>query len=504
MSNQKQIVKNTIFLYLRMILSMGVSLYTSRVILNILGIADYGIYNVVGGIIVMFSFINNAMSGTSSRFITYELGLEKGNVQRIFSATLTIHLAIAIFILLLGETIGVWFLNNKLVIPENRMTDAMWLYQFTVISSFFTITQVPYNSSIIAHERMNVYAYVEIVNVCLKLCIVLSLKLLVKNRLIIYGFMIMLASILIMSIYRWYCMKEFKHCKFSLCFNKSVILPILKFSGWDSYAMVGIIGRTQGIGLILNIFFTATINAATGIALQVQTAVMSLTNNITTAFRPQIIKQYASSNPFESCKLIIISAFFTSLILLMISMPLIIFMPVVLKIWLNLVPNYAVEFCRLVLIFCFINNLVNVVMIGVHTYGKNKFTSIIIGTIDIFILPATYILFKFKLNPLIPYMLVIITEFIILISCVLILNHYIKEFSIGIFLKKVILRLLIIVSCTGIPILYISSYLTHNLWGLLELVALVIFTLCASTYLLLSQNERNKINYILKNIKKKA
>lgn len=299
-SSNKRIAKNTIMLYIRMLLSMVVSLYTSRVVLNILGVEDYGIYGVVGGIVAMFSFLNSTMSGATSRFLTYEMG--RGDFQRLketFSSTLVIHIGIACAVLVLAETVGLWFLLHKLVIPVERMNAAFWVYQLSILSMMITVTQVPYNACIIAHEKMEIYAYVEILNVILKLIIVYFLLLTDFDRLIFYAILVLFVSIIIAFIYRFYCISHFSECHFCAKMNSEFLKPMLLFSTWDLYGNMTVALRQQGMNFIMNIFWGIIINAAVSLSNMVQGAVCSLSNNVIMAFRPQIIQKYAQNNYLE-------------------------------------------------------------------------------------------------------------------------------------------------------------------------------------------------------------
>lgn len=290
----KRIAKNAIMLYLRMFLTMIVGLYTSRIVLTTLGVEDYGVYGVVGGIVSMLSFLNASMSGATSRFLTFELG--RGDRQRLsdtFSTALIFHVLIAIIVFIIAETVGLWFFYNKLVIPENRIDAAFWVYQLSILSSMFTITQVPYNSCIIAHEKMDVYAYVEMLNVTLKLGIVYLLMVGNFDKLILYAVLVFLVSFIIMFIYRIYCLYMFEECKFHFIVKKAYMSPFLTFSGWDLYGNLSYTVRIQGANFVLNMFYGVVLNAANGIASTVQGILMGFSSNIIMAFKPAIIKKYA-------------------------------------------------------------------------------------------------------------------------------------------------------------------------------------------------------------------
>ena len=284
LGNQR-IARNAVMLYIRMFLTMIVGLYTSRVVLNVLGVEDFGTYGVVGGIVAMMGFLNASMSGATSRFLTFELG--RGDQKRLadtFSSALIAHMMIALFVLVVAETVGLWFLTHKLVIPAGRMPAAHWVYQMSILSAMISITQVPYNATIIAHEKMDVYAYVEILNVTLKLLIVYLLTIGNFDKLILYAALVLAVSIVIRMIYRVYCLRHFAESHFHWIWDKSILKPLLNFSGWDLYGNMAFTVRTHGANFILNSFYGVVLNAASGIAATVQGVVLGFSSNVVLAF----------------------------------------------------------------------------------------------------------------------------------------------------------------------------------------------------------------------------
>ena len=426
----KRLAKNTVFLYFRMLFNMFVSLYTSRVILNTLGVEDFGIYSVIAGVVTMFSFLNGSMAGATSRFITYELGLKSKNIKEVFSSAVTVHLSIAFVVLVLAETLGLWFFENKLVIPFEKMFSARWLYQMSIISAVATIIQVPYTATIIANEKMNVYAFVEIIHTILKLLIVYLLLFVGDDdKLITYGLLMCLISIIIACIYFVFCSTKYYYCKFRIFFNGLYLKPMLSFSGWDLYGNISVIARTQGVNMLLNIFYTAIMNAASGIATQVQSAVMNFATNVVLAFRPQIIKELANGNYQRVNTLIKSAALYTYLLLSVLSIPLILEMDTVLEIWLGIVPDYAVEFCRLTLVFNFFANFSSIILIGIHATGHNKRPSIVNGSLYLMVIPITYIAFVLGYEPWFPYLINILAIFIGVVLNSLTLRKLVNAFS---------------------------------------------------------------------------
>lgn len=427
-SSNRRIAKNTVMLYIRMLLSMAVSLYTSRVVLNTLGVEDYGIYGVVGGVVAMFSFLNSAMGGATSRFLTYEMG--RGDTQRLrdtFSSALLIHIGIALVILLLAETIGLWFLVHKLVIPEERMFAAHVVYQLSIVSTMVGITQVPYNATIIAHEKMDIYAYVELLNVSLKLLIVFLLPILGNDKLIVYGILVFAVSVLIAMIYRWYCFKRYQEVHFHFLFDKSIIYPMLSFSGWDLLGHLGFTLRIQGTNILLNIFFGPIVNAANSLATTVQNVFLSFTSNVTMAVRPAVIKSYAQDDLPHFYNLIRETSRLSYFIMFIIVIPIIVHSNLILRLWLGSIPDYADNFMKLCLLINCISAYSSVIYIGIHACGAVKQSGLIRTVANFMILIIGYVFFIFNSIPETMYVLILASQFIILISDLFILFRSVKQ-----------------------------------------------------------------------------
>src|SRR5690554_2679044 len=403
-------------LYFRMILTMLVSLYTSRVILNTLGVEDYGIYNVVGGVVSMFAFFNSAMSSATQRFLSYEIG--KGDfvqLRKTFNATQIIHICIAVFIFILAETVGLWFVKNYLVIPPERLNAAIWVYHFSVLSFMVSIIQVPYNATIIAHERMNVYAYVSIIEVLLKLLIVFMLTWITYDKLILYGILHFGVMFLIAAIYRIYTRKNFEESKFEVVKDKGLYKTLISYSGWNLFGNIAGVAQGQGINIILNIFFGPVVNAARGIATQVQSAVNSFVSNFQMAVKPQIIKSYAANEKDYMISLIIQSSKYSFYLLFILSLPIILEVDQILKIWLITVPEYASIFTVLVLVIILINSISGPLMTAVQAAGKIAIYQAVIGTLLFLTLPISYVFLKLGYPPEVTLYITIVIEVIALI-----------------------------------------------------------------------------------------
>lgn len=394
--NNKRIAKNTLLLYARMLFLMVISLYTSRVILNTLGVEDYGINNVVSGFIGMLGFLSGSLGAASSRFITYDLGIgDMSTMKRTFGNIVTIHLLLAVIILILGETIGLWFVLNKLQIPENRMTAALWVYQFSIFSFMLSIVSVPYNATIIAHERMKAFAYISIVDALLKLLIVYMLVVIPYDKLIIYAILFFCIQVFDRVVYGVYCYRHFEETKTKLAFNKKLFKEIFSFAVWTMNGNLAVIGYTQGINILLNMFFGPIVNAARGVAVQVQTVVQNFCNNFQMALNPQLTKSYAQNDLEHMQQLLKVSSKFSFFLLFIISFPLMLEAPLVLKWWLGIVPEHTINFLRLILCSSMLIALSNPLVVSVHATGKIKKFQAIEGSMLLCIVPIAYILLKF-------------------------------------------------------------------------------------------------------------
>ena len=431
-SNNKRIAKNTVMLYIRMLLSIIVSLYTSRVVLNTLGVEDYGIYNVVGGVVAMFTFLNSSMSGATSRFLTFEMGKKDfSKLKDVFSSAFTIHFGIAILILIIAETFGLWLLGEKLVIPDDRVFAANIVYQCSILSMLITITQVPYSASIISHERMDVYAYVELLNVFLKLGIVYILLVLNTDKLILYAVLVLAVTILINIIYRIYCIRHFSECRWSpKVFKWDIIKPMVNFSCLDLYGNMSVSARQYGTSILLNTFFGPVLNAANGLATTVHGIILGFANNVITAFRPQIIKKYAENNIKEMSSLMVNASKFSICLFLFIGIPFYFEIDYVLELWLGIVPEHTAFFLKVVLL-CSLFRLANsIINIGIHATGNIKSLSFITGSLFLLNIPVLYLLLWCGFDVDWVYTIMLPFDFLILCSVNIILKNLIHEIKI--------------------------------------------------------------------------
>ena len=427
-----------------MLLVMGVNLYTSRVVLRILGFEDYGLYNVVGGIVTMFTFLNGSLGSATSRYITFELG--KKNFERlnkIFNTALVIHIAIAVLIILLAETVGLWFFYEKMTIPADRLNAAFWVYQISIITCFFSLTQVPYNATIIAYEDMKIYAYVGIAEVLLKLGVVFLLLVSPIDRLVFYAILLCLIQISIMLFYRLYCNRHFPSCQIALYKDKSLFKEMFSYGGYDLIGNISGLAQGQGLNILLNMFFGPTVNAARGIAYQVQGAITQFSNNFMTAVRPQIIKSYAEGDLEAMMKLVKQSSCFSFYLMWMISLPACLEANYLLSLWLGEYPEHTVNFLILVIMLCLLQAIKTPRVTVFHATGHIKWNNIISGTILCLAFPFAYIALKLGGNPEVVFWMSNLTMLLSEITSVLILKKYIK-FSVHDYLINVHVRCLFI------------------------------------------------------------
>ena len=423
---------------------MGVSLYTSRVILNSLGVQDYGVYSVVGGIVTLFSFFNSAMTSATQRFLAFDIGANDiEQLKKTFNATLNIHIGISILVLALAETIGLWFVNYKLNLPLDRMLAVNWVYQFSVLTFLLGIIQVPYDALIIARERMNIYAYMSIVEVILKLAIVYLLVVFAFDKLILYSGLLFLVSFFVRSGHKIYCKINFEESKYKFYFEKDLYKKLISFSGWSLFGNIAGVARGQGSNILLNLFFGTVLNAAYGISMQVQGTVQTFVINFQMAVNPQIIKQYASGNKEQCLKLIFQSAKFSYFLMFIIACPILFNIDFVLELWLKNPPKYTSIFVILSVINLLIDCISGPLMIGAQASGNIKWYQITLGSFIFLCLPISYFFLKSYNDPKIIFIVIIAVNTISLVGRLLFLNKLIN-LDIQSFVLKVLLKIVIV------------------------------------------------------------
>lgn len=401
-TNNKTIAKNTLFLYFRMMFTMVISLFTSRIILQKLGVDDYGIYQAVGGVVGFLSFINGALATGSSRFLTYALG--EGNAEKLkrtFSTTLNIHIIISILVVIVAETIGLWFLYHKMVIAPERMTAAVYTYHLSVLTAVFTLTQVPYNATIVAHEKMSIYAYMSIFEVSAKLLVCYLLAIGGFDRLMMYATLLLSVQVGIMCFYRFYCSRHFEEARFSFSFDKKIFKEIAGFSGWSMFANASIALNSQGVLILLNMFFAPAVVAARAISLQVNMAANQFVSNFRQAANPQIVKKYAAGDYEGSKHLLLESTKYSYYMMYLIALPVCLLAYPMLKLWLGVVPDYTVPFLQIVIIQSLFQVFDTSFYTALYAKGRLRENALTSPTLGFMIFPITYVFFKLGYSPLI-------------------------------------------------------------------------------------------------------
>ena len=454
-ANNKRIAKNTMMLYFRMLLTMGVSLYTSRVILNTLGVEDYGIYGVVGGVIWMFSFITNSMSGATQRFLTFELGKNnKVELQKVFNISIEIYIILSVIILVLAETIGLWFVVNKLTIPESRMTAAIWVYQASIVTAILSFITIPYNAVIIAHEKMSAFAYISIYEVVAKLGIVYLLDLFDFDKLKLYAILVLAIQVSIRVIYQIYANRFFEETKIKVVWDKSKFREMLGFAGWTLTGNISSVASTQGINIVMNMFFGPIVNAARAIASQVEGAVNGFVSNFQTALNPQIVKSYATNEIVHMHSLVFASCRYSFYLLFFLSLPICFEANTILKLWLGVVPNHTVAFLRITLLALLVNTQSNPLIVAAGATGSIKKYSLVVGTILLFNLPVVYICLLWGAPPEMALIVYLIFVFIAQASRLYMIRPMI-QLSVIEYMRKVLKPIaLVVVFAVIVPMLY--------------------------------------------------
>lgn len=393
-SKNKRLAKNTIYLYIRMLFAVCINLYTSRLLLEYLGVEDFGVYNIVGGIVALMMFVNTSMSGATSRFITFSLGKnELQEVKNTISSSIQVHAFISILLLIAGETIGLWFVNTELNIPETSMNVANWVYQFSLFTSVVAILQVPFNASVLSYEKMDIFAVIEIINVVLKCVIVFSLVWF-PNRLIAYGGLTFVISVIISLLYAIYCIKRLDGFEFSCKLHKGIVKEMTVFAACDLFGNGTFAVRQQGINILINKYFGVTFNAAGGVATQASGIIYTFMNNVLSAFRPQIIKEYSVGNIQRMSKLMFSECEILILLIGLIFVPLFINMDFIMELWLKNVPPYAVVFCKVLLMYNALSVVNQIVQDGIFATGNVKRFSFFAGCLNLLCLVLTYVLFQ--------------------------------------------------------------------------------------------------------------
>lgn len=497
--NNRRIAKNTLLLYFRMLFMMVVSLYTSRVILGALGVSDFGIYNVVGGVVAMFSVISGALSAAISRFITYELGKgDQSKLNKIFSASVTIQLLLSLIIVVLIESVGVWFLNAKMTIPEGRIIAANWVLQFSIITFVINLISVPYNAAIIAHEKMSAFAYISILEAIGKLAIAFLIMVSPMDRLIFYAILMCAVAIIVRLTYGHYCKKHFSECIYHFHWDKGILKKMFGFAGWNFIGASAGVLRDQGVNVVINLFCGPTVNAARGLAIQVNTAINSFVQNFMTALNPQITKSYAAGDKMYMFTLLFQGARLSFFMLLFLSLPVLVNTDYILHLWLKTVPNYTVIFVQLTLILALVESISYPLITALLSTGIIKKYQILAGGVNLLNLPISYLILRLGVAP---YMTLIVA-IVIAICCLFIRLWLLRDllaFPVSSYFRKVITNIIFVAFLSALIPFFIKGRLNENLLSVVAVVLLCFISTALSVLFVgCSVQERLFIKNIIK------
>lgn len=500
--NNKRIAKNTLALYFRMFFIMAISLFTSRVILRALGVIDFGIYNVVAGVVAMMGILNNAMGVATTRYITFELGKGKKNFEMLhktFCISFTVYILLASIFLVLAETVGLWFVNTQLQIPEQRMCAANWCYQFAILTVINSLFVNPYNAVIQAHEKMATYAYISIIECILKLLIVYMLYIGSSDKLILYGFLFLMQSVVITMIYRIYCIKKFPEAHFKYYKDPDLLKKLFAYSGWNLFGSISQMVKGQGLNILLNMFFNPTVNAARGIAYQVNNAIYQFTGNFFNAVRPQITKYYAQNDYENLFKLIYRSSKFSYYLLLIISLPIVIEAPFIIQLWLGQLPDNVVIFVRIIIAISSIEALSHPITSLIHATGKVATYQLVIGIVTILIVPISWYFLKRGAGPISVFFVSLVINAIALYLRVICARRLIV-FSVSDFCLQVFGISFLVTVCSAIFPILLYTHVENTIWNVLIVCIVSILCTLLSIYSLgLRKDERSYINKFVKN-----
>lgn len=498
-ADTQRIAKNSLFLYLRMLFTMGVSFYTSMVILNTLGVVDFGVYNVVGGVTVMLSFFNGSLQSASSRYLTFSIG--KGNideVKKVFRSVLGVHLILALVLFVLCETVGLWFVLNKLIIPEERYGAALWVYQCSIIAMLVSVVSVPFNALVIAHEKMNAFAYISIVESALKLSIVFLLLIIPYDKLISYSILFLLVQLMLRAIYTIYCSKNFVESREKPQWNSKLSKELIVYAGWASNGSLALLANSQGINILLNMFFGPVVNAARGLTTQVQAAVLVFVQNYQMALSPPIIKAYATNDLQNMHKLVIASSKYGYLVMILVVFPLFVFAPVVLQLWLGSVPEYTISFVRITLLICLLAPLRQAMINAIHATGNIKRFQLYEGTTMLLVLPFSYVGLKmFGISP--DSVMIIYGIIETFVQCI---RFYIVLPLIKIpfeeYFKKALIRPLLLTASLFLMIFFLPTYDSLSVDTFLCMAVVCMIEVLFIFFIGLSFSERKKILLLIR------
>ena len=499
-NDNKRIAKNTLFLYIRQFITMAVSLFTFRMVLKLLGVDDYGTYNVIAGLVILFSFISGAMTQSTQRYMSFHIGKnDMEGLKRVFTMSINMYMMVCGAIFVLAESIGLWFVNTYLEFPHGDMVAVNIVYQCTILTLIFQILQLPYRAAIISFERMNFFAYLSVLEVVLKLLVVLVLFLLSTNRLIGYALSLLGVAVLISAWYRIYCIRKFEECKYIRYWNKDTFKELISFGGWNLLGSGSNVAAQQGLNILFNIFVGVGVNAAMGVSNQVCNAVNTFVTNFQTAFNPQIIKLYAAGERQAFFNLIFRASRISFMLLFVLGLPIIVCCKPILNLWLTEIPEYTLQFIQLMLVFSLIDALSGPLWISAQATGNIKGYMILISGMIFLNLPFAYVLLKFNFSPVCVILVRVILNFIIANIRVFYLKGLIG-LPVKAYYYKVMIPILGACAVSAPLPLYLRTITTNLAEDGALLVFTFVITLTSSSMLLLTRNERTAIFDKLKKI----
>lgn len=493
--SNKRVAQNTLYLYFRTLIVMAISIYTSRVVLDVLGVENYGIYNVVGGFVSLFSVLSGTLTAATQRFLSFELGKDTPDIRKVFSTALNIHVILAVVVFLLLETGGIWFMNTQMNISPDRMTAANWVFQCSIATFCINIVSIPYNATIIAYEKMSAFAYISIFEVSAKLLSIYLLYIVTFDPLIAYALFMFSIAVVIRFIYGWYCKRTFKECRYSFVLDKVVFRDMISFNGWNFIGSTASVMNGHGINLLMNIFFGVTVNAAKGIATQVDSAINSFVQNFMMALNPQITKSYAAGDYSTVNKIILLGSKFSFFMFLIICLPFFLNIEYILSIWLKQVPEYTAVFVRCAIIFSLCQSLSQCLYSTMLATGKIKQYQIVVGTLSLMAFPLSYIFFKMGFSAVFGYIAIIICSLLCLVARLWMLQNMLPDFSAMVYIHKVIYPII----CSTIPIACIIwpiGLFIHNISFVIfifESLLCCAVCICVVLFIGITKNEREHI-----------
>ncbi len=497
--NNKRIAKNTAFLYIRMIIVLLVSIYTTRVVLNTLGVTDFGVYNVVCGFVSMFSFISSSLTNGIQRFFNYSVGCaERDGVAKVYRTAMRIQIILALIMIVLIETVGIWYINNVMELPPDRLTAANWVFQFSALSFIILIISIPYNAAIIAFEKMDYYAFVSILDTLLKLAIIIELPYLPGDKLIIYGLLGLMISIINFLLNYIYCKRKLPQLFAHKGIEKKLLKSISSFAGWNTVEMFAWITQGQGVNMIINVFFGAVINAARGVSAQIQSAIQQFCTNLVVAIRPQLVESYAQKNYSRTKSLMYTTSKLSFILFYILAIPVILEINYVLRLWLgNNIPDYTASFTILTLISMIPRNFVMALSQVIHATGKMAKYQIASAVVIIFILPVSYIFLHYGYSPIYVYIINLIFCCILFIVCLLVFKT-IFEISIWEYHKCIIIPCSVIAIIVPVIPYVIQHFMQESFMRFIIIAITTTITSVIASYLfLLNKSEKEFVKRLI-------